>query len=329
MDNHPEASKPDQQTESERFKIGQPSVELGQVLIGQCADFRTATHLLCLTRAWAAIAADDTTWKPLATLIAREAKLYLPATKSSDGSWRAECGRLFGARGTFVTNFASQPTPEPERTPFGIAVGCRFRPPGGTTSAKEPVEQREVVLPLHQRLRLIASAHHCSLAEARKRLWAPQAECALDPWATAAVAAAVATASESKENQSANLSADEEASAAEDGTGLARAEDDEKGEASGAATRTESAAGLIALQGGRAIVCAPGAGIRAFEFEHTFAGDSSQLEVWPTRTVLTLLDQRPIPAAPAPRRASPSNSRGAPPVPAPNPDPNPNPATLH
>ena len=112
----PEASEPDQQGESEHFKIGQPSVELGQVLIGQCADFRTATHLLCLTRAWAAIAADDTTWKPLATLIAREAKLYLPATKSSDGSWRAECGRLFGARGTFVTTFASQPTPEPERT---------------------------------------------------------------------------------------------------------------------------------------------------------------------------------------------------------------------
>ena len=283
----PEASEPDQQGESEHFKIGQPSVELGQVLIGQCADFRTATHLLCLTRAWAAIAADDTTWKPLATLIAREAKLYLPATKSSGGSWRAECGRLFGARGTFVTTFASQPTPEPERTPFGIAVGCRFRPPGGTTSAEAPVEQREVVLPLHQRLRLIAAAHHCSLAEARKRLWAPQAECALDPWATAAVSAAAATAGESKENLSANLSADEEASAAEDDTGLAVAEDDEKDdetdEASvAAATSTESAAGLIALQGGRAIVCAPGAGIRAFEFEHTFADESSQLEVWPT-----------------------------------------------
>ena len=209
-------------------------------------------------------------WKPLATLIAREAKLYLPATKSSDGSWRAECGRLFGARGTFVTTFASQPTPEPERTPFGIAVGCRFRPPGGTTSAEAPAEQRDVVLPLHQRLRLIAAAHHCSLTEARKRLWAPQAECALDPWATAAAA-------ESKENLSANLSADEEASAAEDDE-----KHDEKREASGAATSTESAAGLIALQGGRAIVCAPGAGIRAFEFDHTFADESSQLEVWAT-----------------------------------------------
>ena len=266
----PEASEPDQQADSESFQIGQPSIELSQVLIGQCADFRTATHLLCLTRAWAAIAADDTTWKPLATLIAREAKLYLPATKSSDGSWRAECGRLFGARGTFVTTFASQPTPEPERTPFGIAVGCRFRPPGGTTSAEAPTEQRDVVLPLHQRLRLIAAAHHCSLTEARKRLWAPQAECALDPWATAAAA-------ESKENLSANLSADEEASAAEDDE-----KHDEKREASGAATSTESAAGLIALQGGRAIVCAPGAGIRAFEFDHTFADESSQLEVWPT-----------------------------------------------
>lgn len=265
-----------ERSESETFKIGQPSIELSQVLIGQC-DFRTATHLLCLTRAWAAIAADDTTWKPLATLIAREAKLYLPATESSDGSWRAKCGRLFGARGTFVTTFASQPTPEPERTPFGIAVGCRFRPPGGTTSAEAPAEQRDVVLPLHQRLRLIAAAHHCSLTEARKRLWAPQAECALDPWATAAVAAAVAAAEESKENLSANLSADEEANAAEDDEKY-----DEKREASDAATSTESAAGLIALQGGRAIVCAPGAGIRAFEFDHTFADESSQLEVWPT-----------------------------------------------
>ena len=153
--------------QSETLDIGQPSVELGQLLIALC-EFRSATNLLCLNHAWAALAKEDITWRPLATTIAREARLHFD-TSHSTGEWRTKCRRLFSARGTFVSECFGAPTPAPERAPFHIAVGCRFRPPGGTAGPAQEVP-REVVLPLHQRLQFIAAAHNCTLAEARKRL---------------------------------------------------------------------------------------------------------------------------------------------------------------
>ena len=71
---------------------------------------------------------------------------------------------------------------EEEDTTFNISVGVRFRPAGGV--APPPTE---VVLPLHQRLQLIRSAHGCSAAEARRRLWAAASSDAPDPWAAAAL----------------------------------------------------------------------------------------------------------------------------------------------
>ena len=43
---------------------------------------------------------------------------------------------------------------------------------------------------------------------------------------------------------------------------------------------TDAGAGLIALRGGSAIICAPGAGIRAFDFGHAWGADSRQSEVY-------------------------------------------------
>jgi len=259
--------------------LGQPSVELGQLLIALC-DFRSATNLLCLNHAWAALAKEDITWRPLATTIAREARLHFDTSRST-GEWRTKCRRLFSARGTFVSECFGAPTPAPERAPFHIAVGCRFRPPGGTAGPAQEVP-REVVLPLHQRLQFIAAAHNCTLAEARKRLWAPEASESVDPFASSSCAGP-AEDEAAKENLDANHHASVEGMAAvgDDYDGSGQGGAPAQGGADGAdGASSASAAGLIALQGGQAIICAPGAGIRAFEFEHTFAGEASQADVY-------------------------------------------------
>merc|ERR1719230_2520843 len=94
-------------------------------------------------------------------------------------SWRAICEALHARRRTF-TEATESSRPEdgaPPKPLFHVQVGCRFRPAG------DDVAQREVVLPLHQKLQLIQSAHKCSRSEACKRLWSSAG--ASDPWASA------------------------------------------------------------------------------------------------------------------------------------------------
>ena len=261
-----------------------PTIEQAHLLLGACADFSSASRLLCVNKHWAAsVAGDDSSWSLIAPQIAREARLhYEPPSSASHGGWRDACAALFAARGTFVSSFGGLPTPPPELAPFAIAVGCRFRPPGPATSEPEH-GRKEMVLPLHQRLRLIQSSHHCSLAEARRILWSGEESSARSPWATSAAAAleVVDEAAATKENRPAGAEPGPTEAAAGDASCAGGGDADGGGDAAAAAGGgTESAAGLIGVRDGSAIVCAPGAGIRAFDFAHAWDERSTQREVY-------------------------------------------------
>ena len=290
------------------------NVELAQHLL-RVTPFESATRLMCVSRHWASLASDDTTWRPLALVIAHEARLHYVPPASPNPSWRAECAALFAQRGIFVGTFGGRPTPLPPATSFSIRVGCRFRPVGGGAPTLE--EARAMVLPLHQRLRFIMEAHSCSASEARRRLWASGSALEKsDPWETAEVsqpassrscaspvndgAGAAPLGGDEKENcgrngpaSSGEVEGAEEVEATEEvevveveaapqaavAVDDASAQGDDVEEGGGTASLA-SACGLISLGGGSAIVCAPGAGIRAFTFAHTWDEAATQREVY-------------------------------------------------
>ena len=258
-----------------------PTIEQAQLLLANCPDFTTALALMAVNKHWATcVAEDDSSFLPLTALIATEARLhYDSSTKKTDSTWRSECKALFASRGTFISAFGGQPTPPPTLEPFAISVGCRFRPAGATTSSEAA---KEMILPLHQRLRLIQSSHGCSLGEARKILWSGEASSAADPWARSAAATsdkenrAVADVSDAVADKGASAGA---AAEAEERPAEEEAADSSTPHVVGGGT-TDAAAGLIALRGGSAIICAPGAGLRAFDFDHAWGEASRQDEVY-------------------------------------------------
>ena len=267
-----------------------PTIEQAQLLLAACPDFFTAVALFQVNHFWArTVAREDSSYKSATTLIAKEAKLhYEPPMELADGrTWRSECEMLFKARGTFVSSFGGLPCPTPALEPFAISVGCRFRPPGAASSEAA----KEMVLPLHQRLRLIQTSHGCSLQEARRILWSGEQSSGADPWAKSAAASvssdkenrAQGTAAEpstesSSSSTTSNSQADESKAAVADGGG-GEVDGEKQPHVVGGGT-TDAGAGLIALRGGSAIICAPGAGIRAFDFGHAWGADSRQSEVY-------------------------------------------------
>ena len=231
----------------------------------------------------------------MARIIADEACLHYESSERPLGTtWGQDCRTLFDARGTFVSIFGGRATTPPAVEPFSIAVGCRFRPPGGVSGPA-----REMVLPLHQRLRLIQQSLGCSLAEARRQLFTSQGQAILaDPWSVSnalfvappAPPPAAADPADDKEN-CANTELEAVLPSVADavdahgcGAPTASAEgvdapasvsdnasvdvpDDSSGDAAAADGGAHRAStGLIALHGSSAIICAPGAGIRAFDF---------------------------------------------------------------
>lgn len=287
--------------------LAEPTIEQAQLLLAACPDLRTAQSLFRLNRSWAQVAADDTSYKALAHLTALEARLHYESSISAEppkgSSWRAECRALFDARGTFISTFGGRSTPQPRAKPFSIAVGCRFRPPGGISGPAT----RDMVLPLHQRLRLIQQCLGCSLSEARRQLFTSQGQAILaDPWArsdavfsAASVPAPVAAAdaTDDKENcsnaplqEGVVAGCDHASATAEPGAAPAAADpaadpvadddkDDDGASAGGSSTSHRASTGLIALNGSSAIICAPGGvGIRAFDFDHAWGKDAAQEE---------------------------------------------------
>ena len=257
--------------------IAEPSLEIAQFILRSSPNFKTATNLLCTCKHWAAFAADDSTWKILATLIAEEAHLHYDPPTQPPTTWRAETSHLFAHRGTFIGTFGDAPAPPPPTESFSIRVGCRFRPPGGA-AIDDRGHMREVVLPLHQRLRLLQEAHNCTLSEARRRLWSGDAASGRsDPWGGAAVEEAVADVSDAAACMTLTTeAADDDKENSVNSSDPPTSEEEEPSSSSSLA----AASGLISLGNGTAIVCAPGAGIRAFDFAYTWGEGIKQRDVY-------------------------------------------------
>uniref|UniRef100_A0A7S0JIH4 Kinesin motor domain-containing protein n=1 Tax=Calcidiscus leptoporus TaxID=127549 RepID=A0A7S0JIH4_9EUKA len=262
------------------FDMGEPPLEVAELLLSASAcAFTDATRLLLVSRWWAALARSDCTFRILAVKVARGAKLHFePSEEPADVCWRDVCRRLFEARGTFCSTFedrviAAHSAPQQ----FSVTVGCRFRPPGGPAAEEECA--REVCLPIHQRLKLIRDSYGCSLAEARRKLWSSEGAEPVNHYLDAEVAVERKAADVcGKENQLAN--------------GAHNAAEEEAEAQSGIQLTTK--AGLIAQHQGRTIVCAPGLGIRAFEFSHSWDDQVKQRDVYATvsPTVRGLLNGR-------------------------------------
>ena len=180
--------------EKSSFTLSDAQPELCVVTLSHCDSLSTCARLLLANQHWRGISAQDSTWRALCKVVARDALLVFEPDQllSTHGSYRAAARWLHGLRHTFKRPVDGEAAAHVEPK-FSIKVGVRFRPhgtaaeqPAEAASAEQLVSSDRVVLPLHQRLQLLQQAHDCSASEARRRLWASAANS--DPWASAACA---------------------------------------------------------------------------------------------------------------------------------------------
>ena len=267
--------------EKSSFTLSDAQPELCVVTLSHCDSLSTCARLLLANQHWRGISAQDSTWRALCKVVARDALLVFEPDQllSTHGSYRAAARWLHGLRHTFKRPVDGEAAAHVEPK-FSIKVGVRFRPhgtaaeqPAEAASAEQPVSSDRVVLPLHQRLQLLQQAHDCSASEARRRLWASAANS--DPWASAACA--------DKENNA--VAEPPQPAAAAKGEEEAAGDDDAA--AAAAPGVAANAAGLLSLQphapgapGAVTLVCPAPKGIRHFGFDYAHAADASQAEVY-------------------------------------------------
>ena len=78
---------------AEQALIAAPPIEVAHLLLGACADLRTAQSLLCLNTYWVTqVTKVDSSWMPLTKLIADEGRLFYCYAPPEEGSpeiiWR-------------------------------------------------------------------------------------------------------------------------------------------------------------------------------------------------------------------------------------------------
>lgn len=163
----------------------------------------------------------------------------------------------------------------------------------------------EIVLPLHQRIRLLQSAHACSVSEARRKLFAVAEESPPSGWShhhaqPSSISESSPLPSSSSSGQSAT------SSCAMESTGGARTLRGSKlivkqpGVYAGslaAASANSLAAGLLGTcgDGRRVVICTPKSGIREMRFNHIWQVRSDMLAVKPHLT--TSFQPTPPPSA--------------------------------
>lgn len=289
-------------------------------------DVRDAANAACACRAMRALTESELWWKRLSHRVGEEAKLYVPETDDgrplSGATWREECFRLWACRHRWrapVDETDQDPDqdpdqdrllpPSPEVEVGSIKVCVRMRPRGvGVSRAGPSADERTaaVVLPLHQRLRLIkARRGGCDTAEAMRALMEESgrgAEASASPWADAeipetkpdvepATAASQPSPSSSssdeatKENPTTSIVSDKETVEADDDAHSALRD---VTNANASSDRRDPAAGFGVTCGvlsadeteNRVLAVAPGVGFREFAYDAVFADASTQASVY-------------------------------------------------
>mmetsp|Transcript_25430 Transcript_25430/g.65726 ORF Transcript_25430/g.65726 Transcript_25430/m.65726 type:complete len:678 (-) Transcript_25430:87-2120(-) len=170
-----------------RELMREPTQDVAHRILRACA-WPERTKLLCLNRAWGALAHSAVLdW---CDELSATTRTYVPAAPHGRERTPAEWRQLL--RRLLATQYAWSPYPvADESAPSAAAdrkvriqVCARFRPrqravAGATSTADEGVDQealdargaQRVVLPLHQRLQLIRTSHKCSASDAQRLLW--------------------------------------------------------------------------------------------------------------------------------------------------------------
>lgn len=289
-------------------------------------DVRDAANAACACRAMRALTESELWWKRLSHRVGEEAKLYVPETDDgrplSGATWREECFRLWACRHRWrapVDETDQDPDqdqdrdqedaaarllpPSPEVEVGSIKVCVRMRPRGVGVSRAGPSDERTaaVVLPLHQRLRLIkARRGGCDTAEAMRALMEESgrgAEASASPWADAEIPETtpdVEPATPASRSSSSSSSSDE---ATKENPTTSNVSDKKTDAQTALRDVTNSnapsdgrdpAAGFGVTCGvlsadeteNRVLAVAPGVGLREFAYDAVFADASTQASVY-------------------------------------------------
>ena len=252
---------------------------------------------------------DQLWWKPVTYQLARESKLYVSEIEHSGlpvsgGTWRREFSRLWTCRDRWreaaeegdANGEHGDETPEDrlarltdaegeafdarnEAARFeagSIRVGVRMRPRGIGAAVTGPASDpgRGIVLPLHQRLRMIKAQRGAgtTTADAMRVLMMDSGrgeEASRSPWADAAVCEKM----------------DDGGAALGDLTNVDKAEkkhDDAAVKEKGVAEGYDFTCGILEVdeKGGRVMAVAPGVGLREFAFDAVYSDRATQLDVY-------------------------------------------------
>lgn len=121
------------QARVESFSLSDAAQELCVVTLSHCDTLRTAARLLLVSAHWSAVGAQDSSWRALCSVMARDALLVCAPEQllRTHGSYHIACRWLHAQRHTFKPPDTGEPPSSAAAPKFSIRVGVRFRPHGG------------------------------------------------------------------------------------------------------------------------------------------------------------------------------------------------------
>ena len=139
------------------------------------ATWRERAAALAVCRAWRnRLLQDDFYYKWLCERLHAEHLLYVPTDSAYHrAGWRALFLALWPRRRTWIAPDDGDDGAAAEQR-FAISVSARFRPSAPSKEDAPPEDGAAVVVPIHQRLKLLRAQHNCSQREAMKLLMAEE-----------------------------------------------------------------------------------------------------------------------------------------------------------
>ena len=139
------------------------------------ATWRERAAALAVCRAWRnRLLQDDFYYKWLCERLHAEHLLYVPTDSAYHrAGWRALFLALWPRRKTWSAPDDGDDGAAAEQR-FAISVSARFRPSAPSKEDAPPEDGAAVVVPIHQRIKLLRAQHNCSQREAMKLLMAEE-----------------------------------------------------------------------------------------------------------------------------------------------------------
>eukprot|EP00050_Salpingoeca_kvevrii_P002917 m.208550 g.208550 ORF g.208550 m.208550 type:complete len:624 (+) comp10717_c1_seq1:431-2302(+) len=270
------------------FEANGPRNALYDVLLEvlRFVDWEDRAAVFAVSRYYREIGQLESTWRWMCGRLTAEHSLVLPRSNWC-ASWRSLFLELFPRRFRFSTGEVG------DAMQFRIDVCVRFRPPSGLSITGEDEDEdgersRKVVIPLHQRIRMVKARHGCTSAEAMRYVWGAPAGTAAppDPWAEAHV-----VEDEAGDDACGELATPPGSPARGRGSGPSSPGKSPKrspgcSNAENVDPQSPLQAGLgpkpgiLAVHPKSVLVCAPSVGLRQFRFNNVLNQTTTQTEVY-------------------------------------------------